>query len=61
MRNPENIKQGDIVYLKSGSPAMIVDEAKEINCICFYFSNGEIKSIKLSYASITKTKPSANI
>lgn len=57
MSNSEEFKNGDVVYLKSGSPAMVIDNHRHFDCECLYLSNGEIKTIKINFTSLTKNKP----
>ncbi len=57
MSDKEEFKKGDIVYLKSGSPNMVIDYIENHltgKCICSYCINNEIKTITLHFASLTK-------
>ncbi|MDR2007909.1 MAG: DUF2158 domain-containing protein [Alphaproteobacteria bacterium] len=64
MNTQEEFKVGDIVYLKSGSPAMVVLNVFEgaatmnvVDCIYFNPSNGEITHKDITPFALTKIKP----
>lgn len=54
----DNLKVGDIVWLKSGSPKMVVDFLKETSCICVWFDG--TKRIEGNFKSDTLTKEDPN-
>lgn len=58
----EQIKDGDIVWLKTGSPAMTVKRKREATglWICSWFVGSEIKESEFSEAQLIKTDPDAN-
>ena len=58
VKNPENIVVGDVVYLKSGSTAMTVEEIYNDLALCSW-QDKEDKGIEKQYklTSLTKVKP----
>ena len=61
--NKEDIKLGDVVYLKSGSPAMTVTEElneEESEMLCQWFDKSHPESGVFNMFSLTKNKPSVN-
>lgn len=55
--NPENIVEGNIVFLKTGTKAMTVDSIKDniAKCVWEEGSKSQIASYKLT--SLTKIRP----
>ena len=48
------LKEGDVVCLKSGSPKMTIIEITFNECRCVYFNGGELMKIKLYDYCLTK-------
>lgn len=61
----KEIKVGDIVYLKSGGPAMVVGEIREIgpsgnrghNVTAYWFNEDQIITGLFNPATLTRSKP----
>lgn len=54
-----SFQAGDVVYLKSGGPAMTVRSVNENTCFCEWFvNNQDLKSDKFMATSLTKDNPS---
>lgn len=54
-----SFQAGDIVYLKSGGPAMTVRWVNEGACLCEWFvNNQDLKGDKFLVTSLTKENPS---
>lgn len=57
----KEIKAGDIVYLKSGGPAMVVSEIYEgkraYNVCTYWFNEGQIITGLFNPATLTRSKP----
>jgi uncharacterized protein YodC (DUF2158 family) len=53
------MKNGLIVWLKSGSPAMTIREFNSLNdyWICDWFINGELKTAQFSAEQLTTEEP----
>lgn len=54
----EDYKVGDVVWLKSGSPKMVIDYVKENSCICVWFDNN--KRVEGNFQKNTLTKEDPN-
>jgi uncharacterized protein YodC (DUF2158 family) len=53
-----NLKKGDIVWLKSGSPKMTVQQIElEKNCKCIWFQYGEIQTHDFDCDTLTLSDP----
>lgn len=57
--NPEEIKVGDLVYLKSGSSKMVVTSVGETHCVIMFnpFGTTEILEHKIPYVALRKAQP----
>ena len=53
----DEIKVGDIVWLRSGGPAMTVDNKFENEVICVWFEGTKITCYPFRPHSLTKTEP----
>lgn len=49
-----DLKKGDIVWLKSGSPKMTVDSVNVGGCVCIWFDGKEAKKYVFDVESLTK-------
>jgi uncharacterized protein YodC (DUF2158 family) len=49
-----NIKEGDVVRLKSGGPAMTVDEVSEGSAHCVWFEGGKRQGSWFNAATLQK-------
>ena len=50
-------KPGDVVYLKSGSPAMTVSLVTETAVWCYWAHGGEVKEKDIIAATLTRVQP----
>lgn len=57
MTTHEDIKPGDVVYLKSGSPPLTVDSIHEERCLVLRFNEAEVWSATLNLCVLTKVNP----
>lgn len=58
VKNPENIVIGNVVYLKSGSTAMIVEEIENDLALCsWHDKDGKDREKQYKLTSLTKAKP----
>ena len=53
------MKEGSIVYLKSGSPAMTIGAKTATGWSCSWFVGNEIKEHTFTEEQLTETNPSA--
>lgn len=53
-----NLKVGDVVWLKAGSPKMVVDYVKENSCICVWFDGTKRVEGNFRPDTLTKEDPS---
>lgn len=53
-----NIKQGDVVWLKSGGPKMTIKTTYEDEiCTCIWFKHGELQYCDLESDTLTTVDP----
>jgi uncharacterized protein YodC (DUF2158 family) len=56
MESNEEIRAGDVVYLKSGGPALTVASVGHTgDCWCFWFVNSDLCSQNIAPKALTKT------
>ena len=56
------LKVGDVVYLKSKSPAMVItffltSDKQTVKCVYYDFSKCEMKHLDVNIAALTTTEP----
>ncbi|HUR52923.1 MAG TPA: DUF2158 domain-containing protein [Gemmataceae bacterium] len=51
------MKAGDVVWLKSGSPAMTIQGQGKMGWVCWWFWHGAIVETAFDAAMLTTTKP----
>lgn len=56
------IKEGDVVQLKSGGPKMTISRIKDSDAIfCEYFLEGELKWVEMKESSLKKVSTTSSI
>jgi uncharacterized protein YodC (DUF2158 family) len=55
----EKLEAGDVVYVKSGGPAMTLAWINDKESYCQWFDGNENKGAKFSPKALTKTPPRA--
>lgn len=57
MENKEQVKIGDVVYLKSGGQPLTISAISNEEANCYWMNGNEIKYYRVPVAVLTKVKP----